>query len=272
MTEIIGLLAETYIHPGTGQAAGAIDLPVARERTTQYPFIPGSSMKGALLDFSRGDGLDENSRKDLFGRQDDAGRLLISDARLLLLPVRSLSHPYVWLTCPYLIERLARDMERAGRGSAAPSVPSLAPDKALAEGAAGEDLFLEERLFSIEGPPPEALVRAINALIAHNAARARLATQIAVVGDNAFKWFAQYALPVQARNVLDEKKKTSNNLWYEEALPPDTLMYFVVGERGDGAAAVVAARLAKRGYLQAGGNETVGQGWFAVRRLDGAAS
>ena len=49
-TEIIGLLAETYIHPGTGQSAGAIDLPVARERVTQYPFVPGSSMKGALLD------------------------------------------------------------------------------------------------------------------------------------------------------------------------------------------------------------------------------
>jgi CRISPR-associated protein Cmr4 len=266
-TEIIGLLAETYIHPGTGQSAGAVDLPVARERVTKYPFIPGSSMKGALLDASRGDGLDTNR---LFGQQENAGQLLISDARLLLLPVRSLSSPYVWLTCPYLIERFRRDIERAGKGGALPAVAPSADDKVLAAGVG--DLLLEERLFAVEGKPSDALASAIGALIPHDEARGRLGRQLAIVTDKAFDWFAQYALPVQARNVLDEETKTSKNLWYEEALPPDTLMYFVVGERADGAAAKIAAHLAERRYLQAGGNETVGQGWFAVRRVDGAAS
>lgn len=265
-TEIIGLLAETYIHPGTGQSAGAIDLPVARERVTQYPFIPGSSMKGALLDASRGNGLDTDR---LFGQQENAGQLLISDARLLLLPVRSLTSPYVWLTCPYLIERFWRDSERAGKGVALPKVAPSADDKALAAGAG--DLFLEERLFAVEDKSPEELVAAIGALIPHDDARSRLSRQLAIVTDKAFAWFAQYALPIQARNVLDEGTKTSKNLWYEEALPPDTLMYFVVGERADGAAAKIAAHLAERRYLQAGGNETVGQGWFAIRRVDGAA-
>lgn len=266
-TEIIGLLAETYIHPGTGQSAGAIDLPVARERVTQYPFIPGSSMKGALLDASRGNGLDTDR---LFGQQENAGQLLISDARLLLLPVRSLTSPYVWLTCPYLIERFWRDLERAGKGVALPKVAPSADDKALAAG--GGDLFLEERLFAVENKPPEELAAAIGTLIPHDDARGRLSRQLAIVTDKAFAWFAQYALPVQARNVLDEGTKTSRNLWYEEALPPDTLMYFVMGERADGAAGKIAAHLVGRRYLQAGGNETVGQGWFAVRRVDGAAS
>lgn len=266
MTEIIGLLAETYIHPGTGQSAGAIDLPVARERVTQYPFIPGSSMKGALLDAARGSGLDTQS---LFGQQENAGQLLVSDARLLLLPVRSLTSPYVWLTCPYLIERFRRDMERVGKGST-PMVAPPADDGILATGE--DEVFLEERLFTIAGRPPDALARAIGALIPHDEARVRLSRQLAIVTDKAFAWFAQYALPVQARNVLDKETKTSDNLWYEEALPPDTLMYVVVGERADGAAAKIAAHLAERRYLQAGGNETVGQGWFAVRRVDGAAS
>jgi CRISPR-associated protein Cmr4 len=265
-TEIIGLLAETYIHSGTGQSAGAIDLPVARERVTQYPFIPGSSMKGALLDASRGNSIDTDR---LFGQQENAGQLLISDARLLLLPVRSLTSPYVWLTCPYLIERFRRDREWAGKGGALPKVAPSADDKALAAGAV--DLFLEERLFAVEDKPSDALIQAIGALIPHDDARGRLSRQLAIVTDKAFAWFAQYALPVQARNVLDEGTKTSKNLWYEEALPPDTLMYFVVGERADGAAARIATHLARRRYLQAGGNETVGQGWFAIRRVDGAA-
>jgi CRISPR-associated protein Cmr4 len=267
-TEIIGLLAETYIHPGTGQAAGAIDLPVARERTTQHPFIPGSSMKGTLLDSARSNGLiDETER--LFGKQDNAGQILVSDARLLLLPVRSLTSSYVWLTCPYLLERFGRDAKRAGTRIAAQHVAPSSDDKVLATGT--NDIFLEERLFSIEGPPPASLVNAIGALIQHDETRARLGKQLAVVTDDAFKWFAQYALPVQARNVLDVKTKTSTNLWYEEALPPDTLMYFIVGERTAGAAAKIAAHLAERRYLQTGGNETVGQGWFAVRRVEGAA-
>jgi CRISPR-associated protein Cmr4 len=265
-TEIIGLLAETYIHAGTGQAAGAIDLPVARERTTQYPFIPGSSMKGALLDSSRGDGLDVER---LFGKQENAGQLLISDARLLLLPVRSLSSPYVWLTCPYLVERFSRDMERAGKAVRVETARPSGDEDAFAADDGG--LFLEERLFKVERQPPQDLIGAIGALIAHDDARARLGKQLAVVTDKTFAWFAQYGLPVQARNVLHEETKTSKNLWYEEALPPDTLMYFIIGERGDGAAVTLADHIVKRRYLQAGGNETVGQGWFAVRRVDGTA-
>lgn len=265
MTEIIGLLAETFVHPGTGQTAGAIDLPVARERTTQYPFIPGSSMKGALRDAAP-----EDQQDRWFGKQENAGDILVSDARLLLLPVRSLSGPYRWVTCPYLLERLDRDLRRSGRNVNLPDNKPSAPENALAHGQG--DLFLEERLFAIEGTVPDAVINAVGALIRHERARARLREQLVVVGDKDFAWFAQYALPVQARNVLDTERKTSRNLWYEETLPPDTLMYLVLGERGNGAAHEAAEFLSKQRYLQAGGNETVGHGWFAVKRYDGGAS
>ena len=42
---MIGLVAETSLHPGTEGTGGVIDLPVARERDKGYPVIPGSSMK-----------------------------------------------------------------------------------------------------------------------------------------------------------------------------------------------------------------------------------
>ena len=50
----------------------------------------------------------------LFGTQERAGELLVSDARLLLLPVRSLTRSYRWITCPHLLERYRRDLVRAG--------------------------------------------------------------------------------------------------------------------------------------------------------------
>ena len=68
-TSILGLLAETSIHPGAGESAGFIDMPVAREGATGYPVIVGSSLKGALLDLAReGDKLEAPARDRIFGK------------------------------------------------------------------------------------------------------------------------------------------------------------------------------------------------------------
>ena len=74
-------------------------------------------------------------------------------------------------------------------------------------------------------------------------------------------------MPIQARNALDEKK-TSKALWYEESLPPDTVMSaLLIARRGD-ALANVRAQLDSSTWLQTGGNETVGQGWFKLSVID----
>lgn len=274
---VLGLLAETPIHPGSGQDDGTVDLPVQREKTTSYPVIPGSSVKGALRDYVRQQSGDVDA---WFGKQDNAGQILVSDGRLLLLPVRSLTGAYRWLTCPHLVERLRRDLQRAGLPHHGPSSPDLRPAKdappVLTRGAPGEKLFLEERSFEVTGSVSPELVMAIGILIADDGARARLAGQIAVVGDDDFAWFARYALNVQARNNLDPDRKTSKNLWYEETLPPDSLFYSMlvprVNKPGSGANAAVDGlyeMVKKRPYLQMGGNETVGQGWFLAKPLRG---
>ena len=112
---MFGLLAETFLHPGSGQSDGAIDLKVAREAVTGYPYIPGSAVKGALRAAMCDGGGEHKGHVDAaFGQVDGAGSVLVSDARLLLLPVRSLTRAYLWLTCPLILERLRRDLERAG--------------------------------------------------------------------------------------------------------------------------------------------------------------
>ena len=42
--------ALSALHAGTGQGVGTIDLPIARERATNLPVVPGSSIKGCLRD------------------------------------------------------------------------------------------------------------------------------------------------------------------------------------------------------------------------------
>jgi len=294
-TVVLGLLAETPVHPGSGRSAGVVDLPVSREAATGYPFVPGSGVKGALrqrfadLHKARGDsgGGHPGGAKpeEIFGAQDRAGAVAVSDARLALLPVRSLQVPYVWATCPLVLERLGRDLARAGRRE----LPRLDVEAGKALGAAefggghpasGEKVFLEERLFELRRADGELglALEVLGSLVGNDAARQRLARQALVLADDDFGWFARSALPVTARNVLDDGTKTSGNLlddgtktsgnlWYEEALPADCLMYSMLSSR-DGSAELLAASLFDgHPYLQLGGNETVGQGWFLVNVL-----
>ena len=267
---IYGLLAESPIHPGAGQSTGFVDLPVAREAATDYPVIVGSGMKGALLGMARNLDWTEIERVAVFGKHDNAGGLLVSDARLLLLPVRSLTSSYMWLTCPHLIERFDRDRKRAlGSDDQLPSIVledfADQPPKYL--GADAGELFLEERQFAFSGDFPNGLKELVRPLFAHKTTADRLEKQLVVVSDDSFAWFARYGLAVNARNVLDEKNKTSKNLWYEETLPPDSLFYWLLAERSDGVLAKVKALFEKRPYIQVGGNETIGHGWFALGTL-----
>ena len=255
---MLGFLAETPIHPGAGRGMGVVDLPLAREASTDYPVLVGSSLKGALRDKAQGTD-DVDGR---FGKPDQAGDLLVADARLLLLPVRSLSGLYRWVTCRYLVERYWRDLARANL-TPQPPVPCVNRGQVIAAGK--NNLFLEERQFTIAGDPSQDLVEAIKPLILHPETQERLAGQVAILNDDDFSWFVRYGLTIQARNQLDDETKQSKNLWYEETLPPDTIMYALVLGRNDRAVGSLNGLFPDHDpYLQVGGNETVGQGWFAV--------
>ncbi len=268
-TAMLGLLAETPVHPGSGRGMGIVDLPVTREVSTDYPVLVGSSLKGALRDKAETLAKDRTEAaldaQQHFGKPDQAGDLLVSDGRLLLLPVRSLTASFRWATCPHLIERYCRDLARAGMAPC-PTMPALRSLKSRQCFAAGGGrLFLEERQFTIAGKPGDDLVEAIQPLILHEETRQRLDAQIVVLHDDDFAWFARYGLPIQARNVLEDGTKKSQNLWYEETLPPDTVMHALVMGRRDEALDTLGVLFpADDPYLQTGGNETVGQGWFAV--------
>lgn len=129
---LLGLLAETSIHAGAGHSVGAIDLPIQREAHTDWPCVFGSAVKGALRTLAEdrmcGEQIDDSGivkkeRREvlyaIFGpdtskASEHAGALIVGDARLVLLPVRSLTTHFKWVTCPALLDRLRRDADRLG--------------------------------------------------------------------------------------------------------------------------------------------------------------
>ncbi|MFQ5745455.1 MAG: type III-B CRISPR module RAMP protein Cmr4 [Acidobacteriota bacterium] len=107
------LYSVSPVHMGAGTALGAIDNPIQRERHTGHPTIAGSGLKGAMRHEARW----RWKTKDLVGRifgpdpederaSEHAGALSVSDAQIVLFPVRSLRRSYVYATCPTALARL----------------------------------------------------------------------------------------------------------------------------------------------------------------------
>ncbi|MGB4503678.1 MAG: type III-B CRISPR module RAMP protein Cmr4 [Syntrophaceticus sp.] len=265
---LVGLLSETSIHPGAESSGGVVDLPVAREATTDYPVLMGSGLKGALRDIfvqSKGD----KEAKAVFGDHDGAGGISVTDGRLLLLPVRSLTGHYRWVTCPYILERFQRDLALAGFDTLTFDIPVVEQNQAVA--AVSGDLYLEELSFRVLSNKEmiSDICQVLSDLVSHQSVKERLMKQVVIINDDDFKYFARFGLPVNARNVLDDNTKISKNLWYEETVPPDTLFYTLIIPRQGQEELLnkVQQIFTKRPYLQVGGNETVGQGWCVVSWL-----
>jgi len=264
---VLGLFAETPLHPGAGQSVGAIDLPVSREATTQYPVIVGSSLKGALRDKAKEENMEEDEIDLLFGRPDRAGGLAVTDARLLLLPIRSLSGHFRWVTCPYILQRFQRDLALIGKQVSFGIPKPERGNAVLAKDPGNGLLFLEELSFNAQ-PDSDAIAtiaEAIAPLIKPEVVAPRLTDRIVVLNDDDFTHFAAYGLPVTAHNKLDSATKTSTNLWFQEEIPSDTLFYALGLTRGgEEIQDNFKSIFAKRPFLQVGGDETVGRGWCAV--------
>ena len=43
--------AITPLHVGSGKGVGFIDLPIMREKVTNWPLVPGSAVKGVMRDY-----------------------------------------------------------------------------------------------------------------------------------------------------------------------------------------------------------------------------
>jgi len=123
-TRMFGLHTLSPTHVGIGRGLGYIDLPIQRDKVTEWPFIPGSAFKGVWRDWTRtqaeqasepslksGNGSKDASPNLValaFGRASDrepsdsnADALIPSDARIVCLPVRSFHGTFAWCTSPW---------------------------------------------------------------------------------------------------------------------------------------------------------------------------
>jgi CRISPR-associated protein Cmr4 len=302
---VLTMYAETPLHPGTGQTTGVVDLPIQRERHTGFPKIEATGLKGALRDAAERKPLSADEITAIFGpdtanASDHAGALAPTDVRILAFPVRSLTDVFVWVTCPMVMDRLRRDAALGGFPDL--NLPAVTPGEAQARvganGGLGDILVLEDLSFSVvpdgreEKMGVDVLAEKLLGFLPNELERLR--SHLVVLRNADFAYFVQHATQVSARIALTGGKTTgkwvdpatgnqeSGNLWYEETLPPETIMYSLLmaseprgGKKSgiadaDGVLRKLEEVFSKKPYLQVGGNETVGHGWCAIKFSGGA--
>jgi CRISPR-associated protein Cmr4 len=283
--------ALTGLHPGSGTALVVVDLPVQRERHTQWPIIPGSSLKGVLREACRPEqktGDDHETWLAVFGPETadasaHAGALALTDARILAFPVRSLRGVFAWVTCPSVLNRLKRDLALA-----IPDTDVRDPDPPKEQVACadcspllvdGNKIILEEFEFTRIQEADDVAKWVAEHAVADQATQERIKSHLVVLHDDDFTHFVRHATEVLARVGLDYERKTvkTGALFYEEFLPPETLFYSIViaeGSRRKGTplkadAVVTYVKDKLPPVLQIGGDETIGKGLCSVRLSNG---
>lgn len=277
-TRLLLIHALSPIHCGTGQAVGGIDLPIAREKPTNIPLIPGSSIKGVLRAKKA---TDDKLHRAVFGPDTDsasehAGSVQFSDANLLFLPVRSLRGTFAWVTSPYMLRRLARDAKECGIDLGEPPPEPLEKqamvtgERLSAEGkVVFEDLDFEAR--KEEGW--KKLASAVAELLFDEADRGFFVDRACLLHDDVMSLLLSTATEIVTRIKLDADTKTvdkSGALWSEEALPIESVLAGLVvatpvmqRDRTSPEAGKLLGYvkgLSGAGAVQIGGKATVGRG------------
>ncbi len=277
--------ALTPLHVGSGRGVGFIDLPIMREAVTNWPFVPGSAVKGVLHDHHEAD--DRALFDTAFGKGGDefsnSGSLVFTDARLVCLAVRSFYGTFAWCTSPLALQRLQRDCGMqtpldaptvAGLGTMVVPAPGAATPPLSSKLEYGGKAFLEDLDFEIDSQDAATKWAGIigSAVFAAPTWRTLFLERFAVVHDDVFSFLCDHATQVDARVRIEQTTGTvaKGALWYEESLPAETILaglawcgpVFGKDARGD---ASMREQLMKTFcenpvHVQIGGKATVGRG------------
>ena len=276
------LHALSPLHAGTGRAAEIIDLPIARMKSTGIPLVPGSSIKGVLRDACRNeDGSESDQLTAVFGPDNDkagdhAGALVVGDARLLALPVRSYKGVFAWVTCPLLLSLAKRDLGKKGEDQAIPKVGKNEAKCRTKDPVHKNKVYLEE--LDLKAEVDESLKdwADLIANLLYSANRKTFTKRFVVVDDDTMAFLWETATQVDTRIRIDGETRTVDDgaLWLEESLPPETLLIgLLAADRSrDGSdmrpADVMNYALEAEKSLQFGGKATVGRGRCRMIPLD----
>lgn len=247
--------AITPLHNGAGEGLGMVDNPIIRERTTFFPYIQSTSIKGVLRDCFGED--TDPVVQALFGPpppkgDSHSGAVNFSDAQLFAFPIRSLKGGFVWATTPLILFRLWRCIEIMGKHANFPKLKGLlggidasfnagervkicpSGKTALLIGHANNQLLVLEEFPKItdDSSPLEEFAKEISTkffISASSFLKNEFEKKLVLLPQNSFAYFASNATEITPNIKIGDKGTTEKgSLRYSEFLPAETLLYSMV--------------------------------------------
>lgn len=281
INRIVYLYLISPLHTGGTTQEGNL-LGIARESHTNLPYIPSSTIRGRLRS-NVGSRIQKvllfgPELKDLEDRnfvddyeietdkrlsQLEQGDLWVGDASILWIPVPSLSHGVVWISCPMLLHRWARF---TGNTTTIPEQYSTSIQNSKAVYL--KDAILDAQMLKTWSNWQN--------FVPANAASS--ISRVLILPDQHCATLIQMCLWRQVKIKLDENKTVDGGFRYEEAIPPDTLMYFPWGNTSGANGSAERSRqdfkqlLANSSVMQIGGQESLGRGFVQQWMFDNSAS
>lgn len=272
----------TPLHTGASSQAGNL-LGIAREAQTQLPYLPASSIRGKLRSLL--EVLHPKDAGKLLGERLDTGQsptegyAWFADATLLLFPIASFSHQFVWITCPLWLKRwnrwlkdeeltklidqwqklLAKEKDDGGKTA----IASVKGQQIYLQGAILQKSEIE--LIAKDSPCWEAFNKLPN-----GSGILDLPNKLLILGDSDCAAFVELGLQQEVRIAMEEKQKTAKDGSFrsEQALPSETILFFPWGikavpeDKQKGVEAVQESlEILLCDRLQFGGSESLGRGW-----------
>ncbi len=299
--KLMFIYTDGSVHPGAGDSTGVVDLPVQREVHTELPIIQGSELKGALREyFERKKGRNSDEIKKVFGSAPDGndegsgGAIGLSMARVVLFPIASIKGVFAWVTCPMCLEVMKRDLLSVNTvkltDTGLDKIPTVSDAKYAFTPKGAADLDVSGKIFLSEFPFDRKEKENLNKIAEWLSQRLpqnytyfrdklykkngdKVQSNFVLISDNMFKELLKIKTEIVHRNVINKTTGTSDNLWTEENIPGDTLMYSMIyaadpysktqtiKSADDVAGFFEKEKLAS---FILGGNQTVGRGWISV--------
>jgi CRISPR-associated protein Cmr4 len=240
---LLTFYAETPIHMGSGQSVSYVDLPIQRERHTSFPVLWASGIKGVIRNLALRVWNDKDKINTIFGPDPDAASdfascISITDAKILLYPVRSVKGVFAWITCPFVLKRFKEDLKAIDFkvNDQEMQIPPISDNEVS---IANDNLKIQEKnIVALEEFLFDAKVdeKAINwaeklkEFIPNNDLTKGLENHLAIVSDNVFKDFVNYAVEIRTRIRIDQAKGTVKEgaLFCEELVPSESVFYSLV--------------------------------------------
>lgn len=236
--QLLFLNAETPVHMGAGTGLGYIDNPIQREVPNEYPKAEATGIKGVIRQYlERVKAKEEVDR--YLGKSDQKGSLQPSDGYLLLFPVITPRGMVAYLTCPFVLARLKRQLNQHGHSLPEwakltdPTVETVLISKdSVLLNAQTNRVVLQHRAFdSIQNAETNSLATWIAGKVYSPETdkfwHDWLKTRIVVVHDDVFKFFVKAHTEVRTGNKIDPKTGIVQTglLFTTEYLPEGSVLY-----------------------------------------------